>query len=73
LISVVERDLIASRDAGFTRDLDPRSVATMIVGGIEKLALRALRSDEPVDLAALAREAARLHAIGTFSDRLQPD
>lgn len=73
LISVVERDLVAARDAGYIRELDTHSVATMVVGGIEKLALRALRSDAPVDLHALAHEAARLHAVGTFSDRLKPD
>jgi len=73
LISVVERDLVASREAGYTRDLDPRFVATMIVGGLEKLALHALRSREPVDLDALSREAALLHAVGTLSDRLAPE
>jgi|SRR5262245_40901307 len=73
LISIVERDIVRARDAGFIRDLDPRAVATLVVGGIEKLALRALRSDAPVDLDKLALEATRLHAIGTLSDRLKPD
>jgi len=73
LIGIVERDLQRARDAGFVRDLDPRAVATLVVGGIEKLALRALRSDAPVDLDALALEATRLHAVGTLSDRLKPD
>jgi AcrR family transcriptional regulator len=73
LISIVERDIVRARDAGFIRDLDPRAVATLVVGGIEKLALRALRSDAPLDLDALALEATRLHAIGTLSDRLKPD
>ena len=39
--------------------------ATLVVGGVEKLGLAALRSDAPVDLDALAREATTLHAIGT--------
>ena len=73
LISIVERDIVRARDAGFIRDLDPRAVATLVVGGLEKLALRALRSDAPVDLDKLALEATRLHAIGTLSDRLKPD
>jgi len=73
LISIVERDIVRARNAGFIRDLDPRAVATLVVGGIEKLALRALRSDAPVDLDQLALEATRLHAIGTLSDRLKPD
>lgn len=73
LISIVERSLAASYRAGYIRELDARAVATMVVGGVEKLALAALRSSEPVDLDVLAHEAARLHAIGTLSDRLKPD
>jgi AcrR family transcriptional regulator len=72
LISIVEYDIRRALTAGYLRDLDPRAVATMVVGGIEKLGLAALRSDAPVDLDALAREAAALHAIGTLSDRLKP-
>jgi AcrR family transcriptional regulator len=69
LISIVEHDIRRALAAGY---LDARAVATMVVGGIEKLGLAALRSDAPVDLDALAREAATLHAIGTLSDRLKP-
>jgi AcrR family transcriptional regulator len=72
-IAIVERSLISAQRAGFVRELDARAVATMVVGGVEKLALAALRSEEPVDLDVLAREATRLHAIGTLSDRLKPD
>ena len=70
LISLVERDIVRAREAGYLRDLDARAVATMVVGGVEKLALAALRGAGPVDLDALALEATRLHAIGTLSDRL---
>ena len=73
LIAIVERSLIAAREAGFIRDLDAHAVATMVVGGVEKLALAALRSDAPVDLDQLAREATALHAIGTLSGRLKPE
>lgn len=72
LIGIVEYDLRRALAAGYLRQLDPRAVATMVVGGIEKLGLAALRSDVPVDLDALAHEAAALHAIGTLSDRLKP-
>ena len=73
LIAIVERGLRDAMAAGFIRDLDPAIVATMVVGGVEKLALAALRSDAPVDLDALCREAARLHGIGTLSDKLRPE
>ena len=72
-IGIVERTLLGAQAAGYVRLLDARAVATMIVGGVEKLALAALRGDVPVDLESLAREAARLHAIGTLSDRLKPE
>ena len=70
LIAIVEHELRRAQEAGIVRDLDPRIAATLIVGGCEKAALAALRSDAPVDLDALAREATRLHAIGTLSDRV---
>lgn len=73
LISIVERNLVRARTAGLVRELDARAAATMIVGGVEKLALAALRSNEALDLDKLAHEATTLHAIGTLSDRLQPD
>src|SRR5688572_19854410 len=43
-ISIVERDIRRALAAGYLRDLDARAVATMVVGGVEKLALAALRS-----------------------------
>jgi AcrR family transcriptional regulator len=74
LIGIVERNLQDARAAGFVRDdLDVHAAATMIVGGIEKLALAALRGDVPVDLDVLCREATRLHAVGTLSDRFRPE
>lgn len=73
LIGIVERGLRDAMAAGFIRDLDARLVATMVVGGVEKLALAALRSDAPVDLDALSHEAARLHGIGTLSEKLKPE
>jgi len=73
LIAIVERSLVASQRAGFVRELDARAVATMVVGGVEKLALAALRGETPVNLDVLAREASRLHAVGTLSGRLKPE
>lgn len=72
-IAILERDLVRAQQAGFVRELDARAVATLVVGGVQKLALAALRGDAPVDLEKLAHEATLLHAIGTLSDRLKPD
>lgn len=71
-IGIVERSLVKGQEAGFIRALDARAVATLVVGGIEKLAFAALRSDRRVDLDQLAYEASALHAVGTLSDRLKP-
>ncbi len=73
LIGIVERDLRRAHAAGYLRDLDARAVATLVVGGIEKLGLAALRTEAPLDLDALALEVAKVHAIGTLSDRLKED
>lgn len=71
LISIVAEDLAASQAAGVVRaDLDPRMTATLMVGGIEKLALAALRGEQPIDLEPLSLEAARLHLRGVLSDRV---
>jgi len=71
LIGLVADDLRRWQEAGYARaDLDPRLTATLMVGGVEKLALAALRGAEPVDLDRMATETARLHLIGTLSDRV---
>jgi AcrR family transcriptional regulator len=72
LIKILEGDLKRAQAAGYIRECDAHVVATMIVGGVEKLGLAALRSSEPVDIDQLAHEAARMHAIGLMSERLKP-
>ena len=73
LIAIVEHDLRLAQLAGYVREHDSRAVATMIVGGVEKIGLAALRSEQHVDLDKLAHEATMLHTIGTLSDRLRKD
>ncbi len=70
-IGIVERDLIEWQRVGVVRPLDARITATLMVGGIEKLALTALRGEAPVDLDVLANEAVRLHILGLLSDLVQ--
>lgn len=71
LIGLVADDLRRSQEAGYVReDLEPRLTATLMVGGVEKLALAALRSAEPIDLDRLATETARLHLVGTLSSHV---
>jgi AcrR family transcriptional regulator len=71
LITIVEEDLASSQTLGIVRnDLDPRLTATLMVGGVEKLALAALRGDDPIDLQALSMAVAKLHCSGVLSDRV---
>ncbi|MGE5186852.1 MAG: TetR/AcrR family transcriptional regulator [Acidobacteriota bacterium] len=70
LIQIVENDIRRAQRAGIVRPLDARAVATLVVGGIEKLALAALRSLTPIDLEAMSLEVAKVHAVGTLSDRV---
>lgn len=73
LIALVAADLADSQAAGIVRtDLAPRLTATLMVGGVEKLALAALRSAAPIDIGRLALETSRLHLVGILSDRVQP-
>jgi AcrR family transcriptional regulator len=72
LIKILEGDIKRAQAAGYIRACDAHVAATLIVGGVEKLGLAALRSSEPVDIDRLAHEAARMHAIGLMSDRLDP-
>lgn len=69
-IGIVERDLLAWQQAGIVRPLDARITATLMVGGIEKLALTALRGDGPLDLDAMASETVALHILGLLSDQV---
>jgi TetR/AcrR family fatty acid metabolism transcriptional regulator len=73
LIAIVEHDLRLAHASGYIRDLDAHAVATMIVGGVEKLGLAALRGHAQIDLDKLAHEATMLHTIGTLSHRLKED
>jgi AcrR family transcriptional regulator len=77
LIAVVAADLADSQKAGVVRaDLAPHLTATLMVGGVEKLALAALRSAEPagsIDIGRLALETSRLHLVGILSDRVPPE
>lgn len=71
LIALVAADLADAQAAGIAlAELDPHLTATLMVGGVEKLALGALRGAEPIDIGRLALETARLHLVGILSERV---
>jgi AcrR family transcriptional regulator len=61
-------DIEVARRAGVVRgDVDPRSAALFVMGGIQKLALDALARDRAIDIGALALEATRMNMLGLLA------
>jgi AcrR family transcriptional regulator len=73
---VVDRfasDLAAAQRAGILRaDVEPRTAALFVLGGVQKLALHALDGAKRarIDLGALALEATKLNMLGLLSDEV---
>jgi AcrR family transcriptional regulator len=64
LISVIEADIRAATGLGVLRAFDPRIVAEFIVGGIEKIVIRALDDGREIDVARIAQQIAVLVSSG---------
>lgn len=67
VLDAIETELRAAKAAGVVRPLDERFVARFFVGGIEKIVMTYLDEDRPIDIAAIAREAALLEVCGIFA------
>jgi AcrR family transcriptional regulator len=66
VIETIESELLAAKKAGVIRDIDERFVARFFLGGFEKIAMSYLDDDQPVDVRAIAREAALLEVSGIY-------
>jgi AcrR family transcriptional regulator len=64
LLGRMEAELRAASEAGAIRPLDERFVARFVLGGVEKIILTYLDEDRPLDLDAIAHEAALLEVFG---------
>jgi TetR/AcrR family fatty acid metabolism transcriptional regulator len=64
VVGVIAADVRVQIDRGALRPLDPQIVAEFIVGGIEKIILRALDDGRAIDVARIAREIAVLVSSG---------
>jgi AcrR family transcriptional regulator len=65
-------DIQMAKRAGILRDdVEPRSAALFVIGGIQKLALDALSRQGTIDLDALALEAAELQMSGLLSRKVK--
>ena len=68
VLSVMEADLLAAQRAGVLRPVDVHFTARFFLGGIEKTVLDCLDQDRPVDVEAIARQAAELELLGALAD-----
>jgi TetR/AcrR family transcriptional regulator, fatty acid metabolism regulator protein len=68
VLETIETELRQAKAAGVVRPLDERFVARFFVGGMEKILMMYLDEDRPIDVEAIAREAALLEVCGIFSD-----
>jgi TetR/AcrR family transcriptional regulator, fatty acid metabolism regulator protein len=72
VVSVIAADVRAAMDSGVVRPFDPQLVAEFIVGGIEKIVVRALDEGRAIDVARIAREIAVLVSSGLLSGDARP-
>lgn len=62
-------DLEAARSMGVIRCDEPRMTATFVLGGVEKLVLTAVESDEPIDLDRIVRVAIQVQLFGLLGEQ----
>jgi TetR/AcrR family transcriptional regulator, fatty acid metabolism regulator protein len=64
VVSVIAADVRAAMEQGAVRAFDPQIVAEFIVGGIEKIVIRALDEGRTIDVTRIARDIAVLVSSG---------
>ncbi|MCA9630961.1 MAG: TetR/AcrR family transcriptional regulator [Myxococcales bacterium] len=67
VIESIEQELRLAIRAGIVRDLDVPFVARFFVGGLEKVVLRAIDEERPLDIEQIAEQAALLEGIGILT------
>jgi hypothetical protein len=68
VVSVIAADVHAAVELGVVRACDPQVVAEFIVGGIEKIVIRALDDGRAIDVAGITHEIAVLVSSGLVPD-----
>jgi TetR/AcrR family transcriptional regulator, fatty acid metabolism regulator protein len=72
VVSVIAADVRAAMEQGVVRAFDPQIVAEFIVGGIEKIVIRALDDGRAIDVHRIAREIAVLVSSGLVPSEYRP-
>jgi TetR/AcrR family fatty acid metabolism transcriptional regulator len=68
VVRVIAADVRTAAERGVVRSFDPEIVAEFIVGGIEKIVIRALDDGRTIDIARIVREIAVLLSSGLLTD-----
>ena len=66
VLTSIESQLRAAKEAGMIRPLDEHFVARFFLGGFEKVVMSYLDEDRPLDVAEIAREGALLEIYGVY-------
>jgi TetR/AcrR family fatty acid metabolism transcriptional regulator len=72
VVSVIAADVRAAMEQEVVRAFDPQIVAEFIVGGIEKIVIRALDDGRVIDVSRIAREIAVLVSSGLLPGDHRP-
>jgi TetR/AcrR family transcriptional regulator, fatty acid metabolism regulator protein len=72
VVNMIAADVRTAVELGVLRAFDPQIVAEFIVGGIEKIVVRALDEGRPIDAARITREIAVLVSSGLLPDEQRP-
>jgi AcrR family transcriptional regulator len=72
VVAVIEADICAAMDGGVLRKCEPHIVAEFIVGGIEKIVIRALDDGRAIDITRIVRGIAVLVSTGLVADDHRP-
>lgn len=68
VLGSIEAELTLAMQAGLVRPLDVGFVARFFVGGLEKVVMRCIDDEHPLDIQKVATEAALLEGIGILAE-----
>jgi AcrR family transcriptional regulator len=69
MLAAIEADVRAAQKLGLLRAGNPRLVSRYLLGGVEKMVLAALTSDEPVELDSIVELAVSIQLFGILKER----
>jgi AcrR family transcriptional regulator len=71
ILREMESDVRAAQNARLLRRGSPRLIARYLLGGVEKMVMSSLLSDEPIDLGAIVETAVELELFGILSEEVR--